>query len=66
MPTLRSPSSGYRYWVLDADVNNPAAPRLEFINIGQWQCSVCYGVVSELPETTFDTRATGHLQGHQP
>lgn len=64
MPTVASPSSGYKYWTLDP--SDPAAPRLEFINIGTWQCNRCLGVVSELPERTFDARATIHLQGHQP
>jgi hypothetical protein len=63
MPTVQSQYSGYRYWTVDP--SDQSAPRLEFINIGQWQCNRCGAVVNEMPETTFDARATAHVQGHQ-
>lgn len=63
MPTITNTGSGYRYWVLDT--SDPTAVRLERIDIGQWQCDRCMGVVNEMPAKTFEQRATIHVQGHQ-
>jgi hypothetical protein len=64
MPTVTSESSGYAYWV--ADANDPQAIRLERSALGEWRCDRCLERLLEHPGQTFEERATAHVARHLP